>query len=240
MRGCRQRDAAEDSDMRFAIAIHCDVSCPWGWIGRRRLERALAAFPGATATVTWHPVRLDPAVPATGAPRAGYRAQRFGGAQRAQALDARVTRLAAEVGLVFDLPAQARQPNTLAAHRLVWWAGRQGRQDALVEALFGAHFRSGLDIGDPAVLARLAAGVGCDARAAESFLAGREGIDELLAAERAIRQEVACGAPLFVIDGRQRVSGAQSVALFSTALLQATEAAAGGAASHPPQGLCST
>lgn len=226
--------------MSFAIAIHCDVICPWGWIGRRRLERALAAFPGATGTVTWHPVRLDAATPLAGMPRAEYRRLRFGGAQRAQALDARVTRLAAEVGLAFDLPAQARQPNTLTAHRLVWWAGRQGRQEALVEALFNAYFCSGLDIGDSAVLARIAAGVGCNAREVGSLLAGREGLDDVLAAENAIRQDGASGAPLFVIDGHHRVSGAQSVALFSTALLQATEAASGAATSQPPQGLCST
>ena len=137
-----------------------------------------------------------------------------------------MTRVAAEVGLPFDLPAQQRTPNTLAAHRLIWWAGRLGRQDALVEALFSAYFSAGLDVGDPAVLVRLAAGTGCDAGEAARFLASSEGVEEVLAEEGAVRRQGAGGVPLFIINGHERVSGAQSAAVFSVALLQASEASA--------------
>lgn len=238
--GCRPACAAHDSDMPLSIAIHSDVICPWCWIGKRRLERALAAFPAVTATVTWHPFQLNPGMPAEGMPRAEYRQRKFGSAEHAHALDARVTRVAAEDGLVFDLAGQARTPNTLAAHRLIWWAGRQGLQDALVETLFSAYFSAGLDVGDPAVLVSLAAGVGCDSAEVDRFLTSGEGVAAVLAEDQTIRQQGASGVPLFIIDGQERVSGAQSVAIFSTALLQATEAAGSGDASDCADGLCRT
>ncbi|HEX3135467.1 MAG TPA: DsbA family oxidoreductase [Planctomycetota bacterium] len=214
--------------MPISIAVHSDVICPWCWIGKRRLEQALATLPVGAATVSWHPFQLNPGMPSEGMPRVEYRRRKFGSAEYAQALDARVTGVAAEVGLAFDLAGQGRTPNTLRAHRLIRWAGDQGRQDALVEALFSAYFSAGLDVGDPAVLTRLAAGVGLDADAVTRFITSSEGTEEVLAEERAIRQQGAEGVPLFVINGQERLSGAQPVAVFVAALAQAAIAAEAG------------
>lgn len=216
--------------MPIPIAIHSDVICPWCWIGKRRLEQALAGFPVGTATVTWHPFQLNPGMPVEGMPRAEYRRRKFGSADFAKALDERVTRVAAEVGLAFDLAGQARTPNTLRAHRLIRWAGQQGKQDALVEALFSAYFSAGLDVGDRAVLTRLAVSVGLDGQSVAQFLASNEGTDDVLAEERDIRQHGAEGVPLFIINGQERLSGAQPVPVFIAALTQAvTTAPEGGA-----------
>lgn len=204
--------------MPITIAIHSDVICPWCWIGKRRLEQALAAFPTGVVTVSWHPYQLNPAMPPTGMPRAEYRRRKFGSAEYAQALDARVTAVAAEVGLAFDLAGQERTPNTVLAHRLIWWAGRTGHQDAVVEAIFSAYFSAGCDVGDPEVLVRVAAGVGLDRLAAATFLASQDGHAEVLAEDQAIRLQGVSGVPLFIINGAERISGAQPVPVFAAAL----------------------
>ena len=224
--------------MAITIAVHSDVICPWCWIGKRRLEQALASLPPDAATVTWHPFQLNPGMPVEGMPRSEYRRRKFGSAEYAQSLDARVTGVAAEVGLNFDLAGQQRTPNTLLAHRLIWWAGRQGRQDALVEALFSAYFTAGLDVGEPAVLTRLAVAQGFDADEVARFLAGKEGADEVLAADRAIRQQGAEGVPLFVINGRERLSGAQPVAVFNAVLANAVATAGADDAPDCTDGVC--
>jgi predicted DsbA family dithiol-disulfide isomerase len=207
--------------MPISIAIHSDVICPWCWIGKRRLEQALATLPAGAAIVTWHPFQLNPAMPIDGMPRAEYRRRKFGTAEYAQAHDARVTGVAAEVGLAFDLAGQPRTPNTLRAHRLIRWSSQFGKQDALVESLFSGYFSAGLDVGDPVVLTRLAVSVGLDADVVTRFLASGEGTQDVLAEERAIRHSGAEGVPLFVINGQERLSGAQPVAVFIAALTQA-------------------
>src|ERR1043165_1482606 len=206
--------------MPIPIAIHSDVVCPWCWIGKRRLEQALAPFPAGTATVTWHPFQLNPGMPAEGMPRAEYRRRKFGSADHARALDERVTRVAAEVGLAFDLAGQARTPNTLAAHRLIRLAGRRGVQDAVVEALFSAYFSAGLDVGDAGVLTRIAASQGLDATEVAAFLAGDEDLAAVRAEDEAIRRQGVEGVPFFII-GDERLSGAQPAAVFTAALTAA-------------------
>jgi len=211
------------------IAIHSDVCCPWCWIGRRRLAVALAAQPPGQVAISWHPFRLNPDLPPAGMPREVYRRRKFGSDAYAQSLDARVTAVAGELGLAFALDAQRRTPNTLLAHRLVWLAGRQGLQEALVESLFKAYFCDGEDIGDPASLARLAAGLGQEQRLVAEFLAGEEGRQEVLDDEAAIRRSGIDGVPLFIINGRVRIAGAQPPAVFQAALSDAAAAAGGGA-----------
>ena len=227
---CDRLAAVHDGHMPITIAVHSDVICPWCWIGKRRLEQALAAFPAGAATVTWHPFQLNPAMPMEGMPRAEYRRRKFGSADYAATLDQRVTGVAAEVGLAFDLAGQPRTPNTLRAHRLIRWAGAQGKQDALVEALFSAYFSAGLDVGDVAVLTRLASSVGLDAQQVAQFLASSDGTDDVLAEESAIRQQGAEGVPLFIINGQDRLSGAQPVAVLIAALTQAVASAPDGGA----------
>jgi predicted DsbA family dithiol-disulfide isomerase len=211
------------------IAIYSDVICPWCWIGKRRLEQALSALPHLQADVSWHPFQLNPQMPAGGMPRADYRRRKFGSADYAQALDARVSAVAQQDHLAFDLAAQKRTPNTILAHRLIWLAGRRKAQDGMVEALFRAYFSAGLDLGDAAVLTGLAADQGHDPSDIASFLSSTDGHAEVLAEEQHMRQSGMDGVPLFVINGHDRISGAQPVAVFVSTLTQlATAPAADG------------
>ena len=144
------------------IDIVSDAICPWCYIGKRQLERALAtlAEEGLTFQVHWNPFQLNPDMPKEGRDRAAYRAWKFGSAEKSAALDQRITEAAAAVGLAFRTDLMTRTPNTIDAHRLIWFAGQHGDQDAAMEAVFKAYFIEGRDIGDHAVLADCAAEAG--------------------------------------------------------------------------------
>ena len=139
-----------DSPAGLRIDIVSDAICPWCYIGKRQLERALAALAqeGLHFSVHWNPFQLNPDMPKEGRDRIAYRALKFGSAERARELDERVAGAAANVGLSFRQDLMLRTPNTLDAHRLIWLAGREGMQDAVMEAVFAAYFTQGRDIGD--------------------------------------------------------------------------------------------
>lgn len=225
------------------VEIYSDVACPWCYIGKRRFERALAAFPGADEVeVVYRPYQLNPDAPATAFPLRQYLAQRFGpqGAQMAR----QVTDTAGGEGIVMDFDS-AMSANTLDAHRLLRLAGREYGslvQQALNEKLLEAHFSEGADVGDPDVLERLAAGAGMDGGRVRGYLVGGEG-------GREVRDEIAraqrlgiTAVPTFVIDGRYAVQGAQPASAFLQVLEQvagqAKEAGAGAAGERCADGSC--
>src|SRR5580658_1649404 len=146
------------------IDIVSDAICPWCYVGKRHLEAALAALAaeGLYFSVHWNPFQLNPDMPKAGVARAAYRAAKFGSAERAREIDARVAGAAEAAGLAFRQDLMLRTPNTIDAHRLIWFAGRQDgpkqhRQDAVMEAVFRAYFIQGRDIGDAEILADCAA-----------------------------------------------------------------------------------
>ncbi|HTW72734.1 MAG TPA: DsbA family oxidoreductase [Acetobacteraceae bacterium] len=198
------------------IDIVSDAICPWCYIGRRQLERALAtlADEGLHFSLHWNPFQLNPDMPKEGRDRAAYRAWKFGSAERAAAGDARVTEAAASVGLVFRSDLMLRTPNTLDAQRLVWFAGQKGpaqfggTQDTLMNAIFTAYFTQGRDIGDHAVLADCAGEAGLDREEAARFLAGDLAAREMQAADQAARDAGVNGVPSFFLDGYALFSGA--------------------------------
>ena len=198
------------------IDIVSDAICPWCYIGRRQLENALAtlADEGLHFSLHWNPFQLNPDMPKEGRDRAAYRAWKFGGAERAAAGDVRVTEAAASVGLVFRSDLMLRTPNTLDAHRLVWFASQKGPalfggvQDTVMNAIFTAYFTEGRDIGDPGVLADCAGEVGLDREEVEKFLAGDLAAREMLAADQAAREAGVNGVPSFFLDGYALFSGA--------------------------------
>jgi predicted DsbA family dithiol-disulfide isomerase len=192
------------------IDIVSDAICPWCYIGKRQLERALTnlADEGLRFSVHWNPFQLNPDMPKEGRDRAAYRAQKFGSTERAKALDERVAGAAAAVGLGFRMDLMLRTPNTLDAHRLIWLAGKEGVQDAVMEAVFAAYFIQGRDIGDTAVLADCAAQAGMDQTSVQGFLAGDVAAKEMLAADRAAREAGVNGVPSFFLDGYALFSGA--------------------------------
>ena len=202
------------------IDIVSDAICPWCYIGKRQLERALAELggQGLRFTVQWNPFQLNPDMPPGGVARATYRAAKFGSAERALALDTRVSEAARAVGLDFHLDRIVRTPNTIDAHRLIWLAAREGVQDAVMEAVFAAYFIDGRDIGDPAVLEACAVAAGLDGAAVRGFLAGGAVVGEMRAADQAAREAGVSGVPSFFLDGYGLFSGALPAAQMAEAL----------------------
>ena len=209
-----------DSPAGVRIDIVSDAICPWCYIGKRQLERALAVLTqeGLHFSVHWNPFQLNPDMPKEGRDRASYRLMKFGNAERVREIDARVTGAAANVGLDFRLDQIQRTPNTLDAHRLIWLGGREDKQDAVVEALFTAYFTQGRDIGDHDVLADCAAQGGMDRTAVADFLAGDVAAKEMLAADSAAREAGVNGVPSFFLDGYGLYSGAMPAETMAEAL----------------------
>jgi len=204
----------------LTIDIVSDVICPWCFIGKRRLEKALG---DRSATVRWHPFRLNPDMPHEGIDRKVYRIRKFGSWERSLELDAQVAAVGRGEGIAFNFDRQARTPNTLDAHRVIWLAGERGVQDAVIEALFLAYFTEGRDLSDRATLADVAAGAGLDRAGVVELLAGDKGLDVVKAGEERARRLGVSGVPFFVVGGRVALSGAQPPELFLQAFEQADE-----------------
>lgn len=192
------------------IDVISDVICPWCYIGKRQLERALDLLENQHLrfTVAWHPFQLNPDMPREGVDRAQYRLKKFGTAERSRQLDERITEAAANVGLDFHLDRLTRTPNTLNAHRVIRLAGQRGVQDGVVEALFEGYFGNGIDIGDPQQLANLAAEGGLKPEEVTDMLSGDDGLKEVINADRMARNCGIQGVPSFALQGHVLFSGA--------------------------------
>jgi len=214
----------------LTIDVVSDVVCPWCYIGKRRLEAALAKLresdPELPVEVRWHPFQLNPDMPRDGMPRREYLERKFGGPDRAREIYARVSAAGRSVDIPFAFDAIERQPNTLAAHRLVAWAQsrREGDPDKLVEALFRAYFVDGRYVGDRDELVALAADAGYDADDARRFLESDELADVVAEADRRSRQMGISGVPFFIFGGKTALSGAQEPAVLLEAINQARAA----------------
>ena len=202
----------------LAITVYSDVICPWCYVGKRRLEAALVS-PGMPAEVrlAWRPFELNPDMPAEGMERSAYRARKFGEAKAAE-LDRRMADTGREVGISFAFDRMQRTPSTRLAHRLIWEAGRQERQDALMNRLFAAYFEEALDIGAPEVLARLAAEAGLDAEGVQRALSETESLDAVVELEQQGYRMGIQGVPFFILLGKFGVSGAQPADYWRDAL----------------------
>ena len=197
----------QSSTITFQLDIISDVICPWCWIGKRRLSKALAMLPGHAAAVTWHPFELNPGTPKAGLDRRDYRRRKFGSMERSQALDAQVAAAGRSEGIEFRHDRMLRTPNTVDAHRLLWLAAPHGCQDFIAEALFVAYFHDGQDVGEHAVLTGIAerAGIG---EAASAMLASSDGLAETEAGLAAAASMGVSGVPTFAVNGRPVFSGA--------------------------------
>lgn len=197
------------------IDIFSDVICPWCFIGKRRLARALAADSDIAVTVRWRAFMLNPDMPAEGMDRQAYLALKFGSPAQSRRVYDNVLQAAEQEGLVLALDRIPRTPSTVAAHRLIRWATEQGPADPVVEALFRAYFQEGRDIGEPAELATIAGESGLDAAAARAMLATPGGEAEILSEDRSARRIGINGVPCFIFDGQYAVSGAQEPEVFA-------------------------
>lgn len=190
------------------IDVISDAICPWCYIGKRQLERALSALQQdeLSFAVGWRAFQLNPDAPPGGYDRAEYRLAKFGA--RAAELDAQITDAAAAVGLAFRMDLIRRTPNTVDAHRVIRMAGLAGVQDAVAEALFAGYFTEGADIGDHATLVSLASGAGLEASAVSAMLAAGDGRYEVLEDDAGARRAGLSGVPTFVMQGHVLFSGA--------------------------------
>ena len=210
------------TDRGLTIEIYSDVVCPWCYIGKRRLERALDQLNGAApARITWRPYQLNPTMPEDGMDRTTYLAAKFGSLNAFRQMEEHVLAAGAAERIPFAFEKVARTPNTFLAHRLLWHAEQQGCQDAVVESLFRGYFTEGADIGSVPVLGQLAGRAGLDVAVVESFLHSEEGATEVKAEEAAGHRLGIRGVPYFVINGSISISGAQPPDIFVSAIQQA-------------------
>jgi predicted DsbA family dithiol-disulfide isomerase len=191
------------------IDIVSDVVCPWCYIGKRRLERALAQRPGLAVTRSWRAFQLNPDLPSEGVPHALYVVAKFGSAENARRAYAALGAAGRTEGIDFAFDRIARAPNTLRAHRLIRFAANEGAGDGVVEALFRAYFLEGLDIGDIDTLAEIAGRAAFDPPTVRRYLAGEAGTDDVRAEDRRARRLGIHAVPCFVLERGYAISGAQ-------------------------------
>ena len=195
------------------IEIFSDVICPWCYIGKRRLERALAQRSDLDVRIGWRAFQLNPWMPEEGMEREAYLQAKFG-SRDASNIYENIRRVGAAEGIAFRFDLIQRTPNTLNAHRLIRLAGRHGAQDAVVEALFQAYFVDGRNIADIGVLAEIAAEAGLDGEAARRDLDGDLDREAVRSEDARARQMGIQGVPCFIVDRSYAVSGAQEPEYF--------------------------
>lgn len=204
------------------IEIYSDVVCPWCFIGKHRLEAALETA-GYTnqAHVIWRPFQLNPTMPKSGMDRRAYLDAKVGGAEARRTMEERVAKAGEMDGIVFAFDRIERTPNTFDAHRLMWFAQQQGKQDDLAEALFHAYFTEGRDIGEDQTLIDVASENGLNGNEVRELLVGDKGVEEVRAEEAAGHRMGIRGVPYFVLNGLYTISGAQPPDIFVSAMQKA-------------------
>ena len=196
------------------IDIFSDVVCPWCFVGKRRLERALQQRPDISVEIAWHPFQLNPEMPPEGVSSEAFFAAKFGSPSQVKSRRAMVIEAGASVGIQFAFERIEREPNTRDAHRLIRFAGAKGAADELVEALFQAHFISGRYIGDRNVLATIAGEIGLDRMEVTAFLGSDAALIEVTAEERNARKLGINAVPCYIFERQYAVSGAQESEFF--------------------------
>ncbi|WP_226688384.1 DsbA family oxidoreductase [Ruegeria arenilitoris] len=191
------------------LDIMSDPICPWCYIGKTHLDKALAAIPDHPFVIEWHPFQLNPDMPNEGMDRREYLERKFGGKDGAVRAYAPVVEHAQNAGLSIDFEGMKRTPNTLDAHRLIHWAGIEGKQDAAVNALFDAYFVQGRDIGDHEVLADIADSIGMDAAVVSKLLKSDADREVIRTRDTHSRQMGVNSVPTFIVANQHAVPGAQ-------------------------------
>jgi predicted DsbA family dithiol-disulfide isomerase len=195
------------NDRALTIDVYSDVICPWCYVGKRRLESALARLGGAVhARVMWRPFQLNPTMPKEGMDRRTYLQAKFGSLEVFDEMEQRLLEAGDAERISFAFRKIVRTPNTFLAHRLIWHAGLHDRQNELVESLFRGYFEEGADIGSPTALAQLADRAGLKA---ETVFRGDEGVAEVKEEEAVGRRLGIRAVPHFVLNQAVAVSGAQ-------------------------------
>ena len=202
------------------IDVVSDVVCPWCFIGKRRLEKALAMKPNIPVEVRYHPYFLNPWVPREGMTRDEYLTTKFGSPERYHGIAGRVAAAAASEGLTYAVDKMRRQPNTLDCHRLILWAGAIGKAAEMKQRLMDLYFTEGADLSDPEILASAAASVGLDETDIRKKRVTDLDVDKVEAAASAAKDAGIDGVPTYILGGVAAVSGAQAPEVLANAIEQ--------------------
>jgi predicted DsbA family dithiol-disulfide isomerase len=208
---------------KIKIGVVSDVVCPWCYIGKRRLEKAMNNVSDKyDFEVEYFPFELNTQMPASGVNQKEYLSGKFGGEARYQQHTAQTTATAATEGLKFDFQAQQVSPNTRKAHRLIQFAKEYNKQLSLVEAFFKAYFSDGIDLSRDENLVHIAVQAGLDKAAVEAFLNSDTGVAEIEVMERELHQLGVTGVPFYIVDNKFGISGAQASETFIQAFEEIT------------------
>ena len=191
------------------LDILSDPICPWCYIGKTHLDKDLAKLPDHAFVIEWHPFQLNPDMPDVGMDRREYLERKFGGKDGAVRAYAPVVEHAENAGLKIDFEGMKRTPNTLDAHRLIHWAGIEGKQNAVVDALFDAYFVQARDIGDPEVLSDIADSAGMDAAVVMKLLKSDADREDIRNRDTHSREMGVSSVPTFIVANQHAVPGAQ-------------------------------
>ena len=200
------------------IDVVSDVVCPWCFIGKRRLEKALALAPDIPVEVRWHPYFLNDWVPREGIDRKTYLETKFGSVERYAGMARRVQQAAAEEGLVCALDKISRQPNTLDCHRLILWARNTGAAARMKQRLMDLYFTEGADLSDRDVLVQAAVDCGMDGDLVRNLLAGDADVERVTREAESAKEAGIDGVPCFIFGGSVIVTGAQSPEYLANAI----------------------
>ena len=209
------------------LDIISDPICPWCYIGKTNLDKALAQVPDHPFTIEWHPFQLNPDMPAGGMDRRAYLEGKFGGKEGAVKAYAPVVEFAEKAGALINFDKIEKTPNTIDAHRLIHWAGIEQRQSFVVDLLFKAYFVEGRDIGDHEVLADIADTAEMDAAMVTKLLASDADIEEIRARDAHSRKMGVNSVPTFIVAQQHAVPGAQPPEMWLKVMADIMEQIAG-------------
>lgn len=208
------------TDQTITLDILSDPICPWCYIGKTHLDKALARIPDHPFVIEWHPFQLNPDMPDSGMDRREYLERKFGGKDGAIRAYAPVVEHAETAGLTIDFEGMKRTPNTLDAHRLIHWAGIEGKQNAVVDALFQAYFVQARDIGDHEVLADIADGAGMDAAIVLKLLKSDADREDIRTRDAHSREMGVSSVPTYIVANQHAVPGAQPPELWEKVIAE--------------------
>ena len=208
---------------KVRIDVVSDVVCPWCFIGKRRLEKALELTPDIPVDVHYHPFFLNDWIPPEGISRNDYLTKKFGSPERYKEIAQRVSVAASEDGLTYAIDKVSRQPNTTDSHRLIHWAGLKGKAAEMKQRLMELYFSEGADLSDKSVLVKAAADVGLDADEISRSLDSDADLDVVSQQVEQAKSAGIQGVPFFVFDNAFAVSGAQAPEQLATAIKRAAQ-----------------
>tara|TARA_B110000908_G_scaffold63758_1_gene77552 strand:+ start:2738 stop:3382 length:645 start_codon:yes stop_codon:yes gene_type:complete len=205
------------------IDIISDPICPWCYIGKTRLDRALELNPTHNFIIEWHPFQLNPTMPKDGMDRREYLEAKFGGQKEAIEVYSNIDKTATETGLSLNFGGIKRTPNTIDAHRLIHWAGIEGKQNSIIDRLFKAYFQEGRDISEHSVLTRIASAAGMDQDVVRSLLKSDADKEDIKARDTDARKRGIQGVPAFVVANEYVIQGAQTIDIWDNIIKEIQE-----------------